>query len=53
MKNGIKVGVKLINDVSGLSFDPGGNKHIKKIQNSFCHSAHTWNTRKYAKKSKI
>ena len=43
MKNGIKLGVKLINDVSGLSFDPETINVLKK-KSSFCYSAHTWNT---------
>ena len=30
MKNGIKLGVKLINDVSGLSFDPETINVLKK-----------------------
>ena len=35
MKNGIKVGVKLINDVSGLSFDPETIKILKKYKIPF------------------
>jgi len=35
MKNGIKVGVKLINDVSGLSFDPETINIIKKYKIPF------------------
>ena len=35
MKNGIKVGVKLINDVSGLSFDPETINILKKYKIPF------------------
>ena len=41
------------NSLISKKFKLKNNKHIKKIQNSFCYSAHPWNTRKYAKKSKI
>ena len=35
MKNGIKLGVKLINDVSGLSFDPETISILKKYKIPF------------------
>ena len=35
MKNGIKLGVKLINDVSGLSFDPETINVLKKNEVPF------------------
>ena len=44
MKKGIKFGVKIINDVSGLNYDSETIRCFKKIQSSFCYPAFTRNT---------
>ncbi len=50
MKNGIKVGVKLINDVSGLSFDPETINILKKYKIPFV-IQHTLGTPEYMQKN--
>jgi len=50
MKNGIKVGVKLINDVSGLSFDPKTINILKKYKIPFV-IQHTLGTPEYMQKN--
>ena len=50
MKNGIKVGVKLINDVSGLSFDPETISILKKYKIPFV-IQHTLGTPEYMQKN--
>ena len=41
MEKGIKLGIKVINDVSGLNHDPKTKKSFKKIQNTFYNSTFT------------
>ena len=51
MDKASKIKVDLINDVSGLSYDPETINYLKKNKKTFCHSSHERNTKKYAIKT--
>ena len=51
MQKGIKLGVKLINDVSGLSYDAKTIEVLKKYKIPFVIQHSIKNTRGYAEKS--
>ena len=48
MEKGIKLGVKLINDVSGLNYDKKTIDILKKYTNLICFTTFTWKSRCYA-----
>ena len=53
MNKGIKLGIKLINDVSGLIYDSETINVLKKNKTPFVIQHSQGNPRKYAKQSKI
>ena len=52
MQKGINLGVNLINDISGLSFDERSINILKTKQNTFCFTAFKRYTRHYAENPK-
>ena len=53
MEKGVKFGVKLINDISGLSYDSKSIKFLSKHKIPFCDSAQSRNASYYAKKTQV
>ena len=49
MRRGISLGIKLINDVSGLNFDSETINVLRRYKIPFCNSSFKRNSRNYAK----